>query len=181
MFEKDPIDDNWSAELLMLAAQEAAASDHETILPVHLLIAVCRFVDAVHAADAERTQAQQRRLKREIGALGLDPQSFRRRMRAIVPKGTNVQAADILGRTLSRYVHEFGRLPDLASGAACTELARGAIARSKLLAASGEEYGARHLLRALLLGDSGIPLGTAEPPADGPSPGPPADDIPNRL
>jgi hypothetical protein len=164
----------WSPEVLRLAAEEAAASGHSKILPVHLLIALCRLVDVSRNDLSATIQATQRRLKRELEGFSLDPQHFRRRLRALVIKGTAVDAVETLRRELAQYAAEHRRPPGVASATACAESARAVISRAAALAGAGGDNDALHLLHALLLGDSDVAATTAPPK---PSP----DGLPDRL
>jgi hypothetical protein len=162
----------WSPEVLWLAAEEAAASGHAKILPVHLLIALCRFVDVTRDGLSPALQATQRRLRRELDALSLDPKRFRRRLRALLIKGTAADASEILRRELAQYAAEHGRPGGVVTAAACAEPARAVVERAAALAGAGGDQDALYLLRVLLIGDSGIPA---------PAPKPPPDGLPDRL
>jgi hypothetical protein len=162
----------WSPQVLWLAAEEAAASGHPKILPVHLLIALCRFVDVTRNDLSAALQATQRRLRRELEALSVDPKRFRRRLRALVIKGTAGDAPEILRRELAQYAAEHGRPGGVVSAAACAQPTRAVIERAAALAGEGGDNDALHLLRALLIGDSGVPTAAPKPPPDG---------LPDRL
>jgi hypothetical protein len=164
----------WSPEVFQLAAEEAASSGHPKILPAHLLIALCRFVDVTRNNRSAAVQTTQRRLRRELEGLSLDPQRFRRRLRALVLKGTADDAAGMLRRELVQYAAKQGRPPGLASATACAEPTRSVINRAAALAGTGGDNDALHLLHALLLGDMGVAPTTAPPK---PSP----DGLPDRL
>ena len=58
----------WSPQVLCIAAEEAAASGHSSILPAHLLIGLCRVVDLASNNLSAGMQATQRRLRRELEA-----------------------------------------------------------------------------------------------------------------
>jgi hypothetical protein len=118
-------------------------------------------------------QATQRRLRRELDSLSLDPKRFRRRLRALVIKGNTGDAPEMLRRELAEYAAEHGRPGGVMSAAACAEPARAVIARAAALAGADGDRDALYLLRALLIGDSGVPMP--------PPPKPPADGLPERL
>jgi hypothetical protein len=160
----------WSPEVLWLAAEEAAASGHPKILPAHLLIALCRFVDVTRNDLSAALKATQRRLRRELEGFSLDPQRFRRRVRGLVIKGTAADAPEILRRELAQYATEHGRPAGLASATACAEPTRVVLARAAMLAGAAGDNDALHLLRALLVGDMGIATARSSP-----------DGLPDRL
>jgi hypothetical protein len=129
--KKEP---EWSPEVLGLAAQEAATSAHPKILPVHLLIALCRFVDVSRDDLSPALQATQRRLRRELEALSIDPKRFRRRLRTLLIKGSDANAPEILARELAQYAAEHGQPGGVVGAAACAQPTRAVIEQAAALA-----------------------------------------------
>jgi hypothetical protein len=113
----------------------SASSGHSKILPAHLLIALCRFVDGARSDLSPAMQATQRRLRRELEGFSLDPQRFRRRLRALIVKNTVGEAAGMLRWELAQYAAKDGRRPGLATGALCAEATRAAMNRAAAMAA----------------------------------------------
>jgi hypothetical protein len=162
----------WSPEVLQLAAEEAASSGHPKILPAHLLIALCRFVDVTRNDRSAAVQATQRRLRREFDGFSLDPQRFRRRLRALVIKGTVEDAPEMLRRELAQHAAEHGRPAGFASATVCAEPTRSVIKQAAALAGAVGDNDALHLLRALLLGEMELAPTLDKPSSDG---------LPDRL
>lgn len=164
----------WSPEVLQLAAEEAASSGHSKILPAHLLIALCRFVDVARNNLSTDIQATQRRLRRELEGFSIDPQRFRRRLRALIVKNTVGDAVGTLQHELAQYAAKQGQRPGLASATACAEATRAVMKQAATLAGAEEDNDGLYLLRALLLGDMEVALA---PALNKPSP----DKLPDRL
>jgi Clp amino terminal domain, pathogenicity island component len=169
----EDVETGWSGTLVIFAAEEAARSGHGEIEPVHLLIGLCRLA-SVRSPDSDAEDEDFQRLNAEFEALGIPAQQFRRRLRALVPKGQCVDAADAIRRALMQQMKARHSAIGVLSGAACSAAGRTAIARAGQLAGQGKKIGARHLLRALLVGDmSSAAVSIA--PADTP------DGLPDRL
>ncbi len=165
----------WSIATLALAVEEAARSDRGEIESVHLLIALSRYADLNdlgHAAETENKTEWQRAdeedhglLCAEFEAFGVAPTPFRRRLRAIIPKGQSCGGRQTLARKLGSQA---GGPPGVLSGFLCSEAAKAAVRRAQDQAGQGRLPGARHLLRALLAGEPGsLADGEASPASDG--------------
>ena len=125
---------------------------HGAIEPAHLVIALCRLTDATaqEATQAEQRSSQQ--LRAEFDTLGITPQQFRRRLRAIIPTGGQADAADRLKAAIAQGVGTKGGVPGILSGSACSSAAQAMIQQAAALAGPATLPAARHLLRALLIG-----------------------------
>jgi len=135
---------DWSQRLLLVAANEAAASEHRVISPSHLLIALSRFADTGDVAEDPELQAL---LAKSFEGLGIEPRRFRRRLRGLIDKGGAADAAANLNKALAEE-----KPATLARGQACSSAARAAIARA--MKGDGDPGSANlcHLLYALLIG-----------------------------
>lgn len=166
-----PPEPEWSAEVLVLAAEEASASGYTKILPAHLLIALCRFVDVNGKDFSDAKQATQRRVRRELEALSIDPQRFRRRVRSLIVKGPTDDAAEVLQREFQRYISEHGRSPGLASATGCGQSTLMVMKHAAALAGANGDPDGLQLLRTLVLGDMEL----------NPQPIRPLENLPERL
>jgi hypothetical protein len=162
----------WSSEVLQLAAEEAASSGYSSVLPAHVLIGTCRFVDLTRNDLSDALKTTQRRLRREMEALSLDPQRFRRRLRGLIVKGQEADAAETLRRELAQYAAKHRRRAGLASGTGCAQATQALINRAAALAGPAGDNDGLHLLHALLLGDMEM-----APASEERSP----DNLPDRL
>jgi hypothetical protein len=149
--------DDFAAHLLKMAAGEAVASGSPQIIPTHLLIALSKLSEEQSSSGGEDHSAA---LRREFESMGIEPRRFRRRLRALLPKGQDGSPGSIVHRS---------------------ETAKAVFTLGNALAeAPAEPGGPVHLLRAifLLLADA-IPSGKGRPagldvwPAD--------DEIPHEL
>ncbi len=145
------------AQLLKVAAGEVAASGFSQITPTHLLIALSKLSEEQPPSGGEDHGAA---LRREFESMGIEPRRFRRRLRALLPKGKGGSRDSIVHRSeTAKAVFTLG---------------------NALAAASAEADGPVHLLRAvfLLLADvtpshEGRPAGLDIRPA--------GDEIPREL
>lgn len=142
---------------LKLAAQETIASGYREITPAHLLIGLSRLSDTeplsppVHKAAAA--------IRREFEALGIEPKTFRRRLRALLAHGGSKFDGEAIHRSIAcKRVFAIGALMARQEGALLEP---------------------RHLLRAALIASS---LEPRDDPAD-PSPAGrgPDEDLPEEL
>jgi hypothetical protein len=115
-------------QLLKVAAGEVVASGSRQITPTHLLIALSKLSEEPSASVAEDQGAA---LRREFESMGIEPRQFRRRLRALLPKGKQVSPGSIVHRSeTAMAVFTLG---------------------SALADASAEPGGLVHLLRAIFL------------------------------
>lgn len=141
--------------ILRLAAEETVASDYSAITPAHLLIALSRLSEE----DAEPTTASAA-VRDEFEQLGIEPQRFRRRLRALLGKGATPYQGQVLHRS---------------------PVCKALFAQAALLAAKEQTVpAAAHLLRAAFVITWDLGKAVEDKPPPGPAP-PPADDIPDEL
>jgi len=164
----------WSVTTLLLAAEEAVRSNHSEIEPVHLLIGVCRLAGATPQDGDVASAEDHARLCAEFEAFGIPPQKFRQRLRALVSKGRCTDALDVIRRAVAERSEGQPGGVGVLSGTICSAASRMVIIRAGQLAGVGRAPGARHLLRALLIGDMSD---AAVPPTPADKP----DGLPDRL